>query len=68
VARVQREPLTGALPQLNRNGRLVIAARTLRSFAFGLNAVALGSFLSTVGLSGGQIGLVLSAALAGALA
>ena len=55
------------LPQLDRNGRIVVAARTLRSFAFGLNAVALGLFLSAIGLSGAQFGLVLSAALAGSL-
>jgi MFS family permease len=67
VDHVQRES-AGRLPQLDRNGRIIVAARTLRSFAFGLNAVALGLFLSAVGLSGSQIGVVLSAALAGSLA
>src|SRR5689334_23444085 len=52
---------------LERNGKIVLAARTLRSFAFGLNSVALGLYLAGIGLDGGQIGLVLSAALAGTL-
>ena len=57
----------GLLPSVDRNGRIVLTARALRSFAFGLNSVALGLYLSTVGLDSGQIGLVLSAALAGTL-
>jgi MFS family permease len=52
---------------LERNGQIVVVARTLRSFAFGLNSVALGLYLAGIGLDGGQIGLVLSAALAGTL-
>jgi MFS family permease len=56
-----------ALPQLDDNGRIVLAARTLRSFGFGLNSVALGLYLSQLGLAGAEIGLVLSAALAGTL-
>jgi len=52
---------------LERNGQIVLVARTLRSFAFGLNSVALGLYLAGIGLDGGQIGLVLSAALAGTL-
>ena len=56
------------LPDLDRNGRLVLLARALRSYAFGLNSVALGLYLSGIGLPAAQIGLVLSAALAGTLA
>jgi MFS family permease len=52
---------------MHRNGRIVLAARTLRSFGFGLNSVALGLYLSALGLNGTEIGLVLSAALAGTL-
>jgi MFS family permease len=52
---------------LERNGQIVLLARTLRSFAFGLNSVALGLYLAGIGLDAGQIGLVLSAALAGTL-
>ncbi len=53
---------------LERNGKIVLVCRTLRSFAFGLNSVALGLYLAGIGLDGAQIGLVLSAALAGTLA
>jgi MFS family permease len=56
-----------ALPDLDRNGRIVLVARTLRSFGFGLNSVALGLYLSALGLRGDEIGLVLSAALFGTL-
>jgi len=59
---------TRRLPQLDRNGRIVVASRALRSFAFGLNSVALGLYLAGVGLSGEQIGIILSAAFAGTLA
>ncbi len=52
---------------VERNGQIVLLARTLRSFAFGLNSVALGLYLAGIGLDGGQIGLVLSAALLGTL-
>jgi len=56
-----------SLPSFDRNGQIVIVARTLRSFAFGLNSVALGLYLSGIGLPAAAIGLVLSAALAGTL-
>lgn len=59
--------LLSAVPDLDRNGRIVIAARTLRSFAFGLNSVALGVYLSGLGVSPATIGVILSAALAGTL-
>ena len=56
------------LPRLDRNGQIVVASRALRSFAFGLNSVALGLYLAGVGLTEGQIGIVLSAALVGSFA
>ena len=56
------------LPQLDRNGQIVVASRALRSFAFGLNSVALGLYLAGVGLTGDQIGVVLSAAFVGSFA
>lgn len=65
--RAQRQTRVTATPNIHRNGRIVIAARTIRSFAFGLNSVALGLYLAGLGLAGPQIGLVLSAALAGTL-
>ena len=58
---------TRRFPQLDRNGRIVVASRGLRSFAFGLNSVALGLYLAGVGLSGAEIGTILSAAFAGTL-
>lgn len=60
--------LPGRMPELDGNGRIVLAARTLRSFGFGLSSVALGLYLAEIGLSGEQIGLVFSAAFAGSLA
>jgi MFS family permease len=56
------------LPTLDRNGQIVIAARALRSFGFGLNSVALGLYLAGIGLPGGEIGIVFSAAFVGSLA
>jgi MFS family permease len=59
--------MRAGLPNLDRNGRLVLMARTLRSFAFGLNSVALGLYLADLGMRGDQIGLIFSAAFAGSL-
>jgi MFS family permease len=56
------------MPALDRNGRIVITARALRSFGFGLNSVALGLYLAGIGTASSSIGLILSAAFAGALA
>ena len=54
-------------PTFDRNGRIVVAARGMRSYAFGLNSVALGLYLAAIGLPGGEIGLVFSAAFIGSL-
>jgi len=53
------------LPDLDRNGRLIIAAKGARAFAFGLNSVGLGLFLAEVGFDGPQVGVILAAAMAG---
>jgi MFS family permease len=55
------------MPALDRNGWLIVGARAIRSFAFGLGSVALGLYLAELGLAAGEVGLVLSAALAGTL-
>ena len=55
------------LPELDRNGRLLIAAKGVRSFAFGLDAVALGLYMAALGLPGPTVGLVLSGALFGSM-
>ncbi len=62
------ESLSRLLPSLDRNGRIVVTARALRSFGFGLNSVALGLYLAGIGVPGVEIGLILSAAFVGALA
>ncbi len=69
MQRAQTSDRPGRLiPALDRNGRIVVAARTLRSFGFGLNSVALGLYLAGLGLPGLDIGLIVSAAFAGSLA
>lgn len=55
------------LPELNGNGRRLMAAKAFRSFGFGLNAVVLGLYLAALGLGPVIIGIVLSAALAGTM-
>ncbi|MGH2455732.1 MAG: MFS transporter [Candidatus Limnocylindria bacterium] len=55
------------IPQLDANGRRLMAAKLFRGFAFGLNSVVLGLYLAALDLPGEVIGLVLSAALAGTL-
>lgn len=59
--------MTGLLPDLDRNGRRLLAAKLFRGFAFGMNAVVLGLYLAALELPAQVIGLVLSAALAGTL-
>lgn len=56
---------SAVLPTLDRNGRLVVAAKGARAFAFGLNSVGLGLFLAEIGLTGQAVGVILAAAMAG---
>jgi MFS family permease len=60
-------PSVNVLEALDRNGRLVIAGRAVRAFAFGLNSVALGLYLAALELPGDQVGAILSAALVGSV-
>lgn len=53
------------LPVIDRNGRLILAAKAARAFAFGLNSVALGLYLSELALAPQDIGLILGGALLG---
>jgi MFS family permease len=53
------------LPPVDRNGRLILAAKAARAFAFGLNSVALGLYLAELGVGGPEIGVILGGALAG---
>ncbi|HET8569769.1 MAG TPA: MFS transporter [Candidatus Limnocylindria bacterium] len=53
---------------LSADGRRLLIARALRTFAYGYLAVVLGVYLDLLGLSPDEIGLVLTAALAGSAA
>jgi MFS family permease len=55
------------LPTVDRDGRLVLAAKSLRGFAFGLNSVAIGLFMAEVHLPIEQVGLILSASIVGSI-
>ncbi len=54
--------------QISRDGWLIIAARTLRSFAFGFFSVHIALYLYGLGYNEGGIGILLSIALAGSAA
>src|SRR2546428_520569 len=45
------------LPWLSRDGRRLLAARVVRSFAYGVIAVALGPYLKGLGYGGLEVGL-----------
>ncbi len=53
---------------LSRDGRLILAARAVRTFAYGYLSVLLGVYLETIGLAPWQVGAVLTATLAGSAA
>ena len=50
---------------LSRDGKLILTARAVRTFAYGYLSVILGVYLETLGLAPWQIGAVLTATLAG---
>jgi MFS family permease len=56
------------LPWLTPDGRRILLARGLRTFAYGYLAVILGAYLDRLGMSPFEIGLVLTAAIAGSAA
>jgi MFS family permease len=53
---------------LNADGKLLLVTRTLRSFGYGYLAVILALYLGQLGLDTIQIGVILTAALAGSAA
>jgi MFS family permease len=53
------------LSWLSSDGRLILIARGLRTFAYGYLAVVLGAYLDLLGLEPVEVGLVLTAAIAG---
>src|SRR5213082_400430 len=58
----------GGLRWLNRDGRVLLVTRMLRTFGYGYLTVVLAIYLQLLGLVDVQIGLVLAAALAGSAA
>lgn len=57
--------LVSVLGQLNRDGRLLFAARVARMFGYGFLAVVLALYLAALGLDGAGIGLLFTLTLAG---
>ena len=55
------------IPAIDRNGRMILAAKAARAFGFGLNAVGLGLYLEELDLPADQVGVVFAAALAGTM-
>lgn len=53
---------------LTRDGRLILTARAVRTFAYGYLSVLLGVYLEAIGLAPWQVGAVLTATLAGSAA
>lgn len=58
-------PESHALRTLNADGRLLFTTRIVRMFAYGALSVVLALYLAELGLSGEQIGLLLTATLVG---
>src|SRR4051812_33874689 len=57
--------LKRVLSSLTPDGRVLFATRTIRLFAYGLLSIVLALYLSAVGLTDPQIGLLLTLTLAG---
>ncbi len=57
-----------SMPWLSRDGRLILTARAVRTFAYGYLSVLLGVYLEAIGLAPWQVGAVLTATLAGSAA
>ena len=53
------------MPTLGPDARRILLVQALRAFAYGLGSVLIGVTLADLGLSGVQVGLVLSALIAG---
>ena len=52
---------------MDRNGRLLLAAKGVRSFAAGLSAVAIGVYLEESGVPGATVGIIFTLALVGTM-
>jgi MFS family permease len=56
------------LPWVSGDGRLILGARAVRTFAYGFQSVLLGIYLKEVGFAPWQVGAVLTATLLGSAA
>ena len=65
MIRLLQIPEIAVLKALTFDGRLLLATRIVRLFAYGFLAVVLALYLATLGLNPAQIGLLLSLTLAG---
>jgi len=66
MARSSREPaVPGPLGWITPDGRRLLLARVLRTFAYGYLSVVLGLYLDRLGLDPSRIGIVLTSAIAG---
>lgn len=61
-----RTILRAAIPSIDRDGRVVIAASAVRSLDYGFISVFIGVYLNELGFSAFEAGLVFSAIMAGA--
>ena len=57
--------MTGEFMTVTADARRILAVQALRAFAYGLGSILIGVTLARRGLSGFEVGLVLSALLAG---
>ena len=61
-------PARGAPPWISTDGRLILGARGVRTFAYGFQSVLLGIYLKQAGFFPWQVGAVLTATLLGSAA
>jgi MFS family permease len=61
-------PAHGAPPWISTDGRLILGARGVRTFAYGFQSVLLGIYLTQAGFVPWQVGAVLTATLLGSAA
>jgi MFS family permease len=61
-------PAHGAPPWISTDGRLILGARGVRTFAYGFQSVLLGIYLKQAGFVPWQVGAVLTATLLGSAA
>ena len=65
MSQPRRERFVGSLRWVTPDGRRLLLARVLRTFAYGYLSVVLGVYLDRLGLDATRIGVVLTSAIAG---